>query len=132
MPNLTTNAIKFTHNGTIKINCFGLPVIKPEKLYFEVEDSGIGIPKDKISSLFKEFSKVKNEKNLNPNGIGLGLYICKRIVEGCGGEIKISRSNLESENPFDHGTTFDFFMPILETKNSQLIQQASSGSQEDR
>jgi signal transduction histidine kinase len=87
MLNLLTNAIKFTKNGTIKINCYGFPIIKPKKLLFEVEDSGIGIPRDKVASLFKEFSKVKNEENLNPNGIGLGLYICKRIVEGCGGEI---------------------------------------------
>jgi two-component system, sensor histidine kinase len=92
---LITNAIKFTQDGTIKIKCYGSPVLKPEKLHFEVIDSGIGIPLDKVASLFKEFSKVKNEENLNPNGIGLGLYICKRIVEGCGGEIKVSRSILK-------------------------------------
>jgi signal transduction histidine kinase len=44
MLNLITNAIKFTRDGEIKIKCFGFPIIKPEKLLFEVEDSGIGIP----------------------------------------------------------------------------------------
>jgi signal transduction histidine kinase len=52
-------------------------LFKPSKLYVEVEDTGIGIPNDKISCLFKEFSKIEDSYNLNPSGIGLGLYICK-------------------------------------------------------
>jgi len=55
-----------------------------------VNDSGIGIPKEKISNLFKKFKTVDSDHGLNPNGIGLGLYICKKVVELCGGEIYIS------------------------------------------
>jgi signal transduction histidine kinase len=50
-------------------------------------DTGVGIPEDKISSLFQEFSKIEDSQDLNPNGIGLGLFICKQVVEGCGGII---------------------------------------------
>jgi two-component system, sensor histidine kinase len=77
-----------------------------------VKDNGAGIPKDKLQSLFKEFYKVEDSLNLNPSGIGLGLFICKRVVEGCGGQIKVLRSVHALENPFNQGTTFEFTMPI--------------------
>jgi signal transduction histidine kinase len=78
----------------------------------EVEDTGIGIPKDKYQTLFKEFSKIENLDSRNPNGIGLGLYICKRVTESCGGKIWISESNLKQDNSLKHGTTFAFTMPF--------------------
>jgi signal transduction histidine kinase len=96
-------------------------MLSPTSLNIEVEDHGIGIPQDKISSLFKEFSKVKNDENLNPSGIGLGLYICKKVVEGCGGNIKVARSVQKSLCKQDHGTTFEFSMPILEEINTRQI-----------
>ena len=55
-------------------------------------DTGLGIPNEEIPKLFREFSKVEDVHNLNPNGIGLGLFICKRIVEACGGKIWIGYS----------------------------------------
>jgi signal transduction histidine kinase len=90
--NLLTNAIKFTPKGRIEIICYGQPLNNPKELHVMVKDNGAGIPKDKLQSLFKEFSKVEDSLNLNPSGIGLGLFICKRVVEGCGGQIKVLRS----------------------------------------
>jgi signal transduction histidine kinase len=78
----------------------------------EVKDTGIGIPKDKIPDLFKKYSTVEQSKDLNPNAIGLGLYICKRVVNKCGGEIQIKYSANEHESPLNHGTIFSFTMPI--------------------
>jgi len=46
-----------------------------------IEDTGMGIPKDKIDTLFVNFSKINKHKKNNPHGIGLGLSICKNIVE---------------------------------------------------
>jgi signal transduction histidine kinase len=86
--------------------------MNPSYLYFEVEDTGIGIPKAKIPSLFQKFSKIEESEHLNPNGVGLGLFICKKVVESCGGEIKVDKSVLKSENPLNHGTTFIFTMPF--------------------
>jgi signal transduction histidine kinase len=83
--NLLTNAIKFTQDGTVTIYCQAIPVLKPQRLYVEVVDTGVGIPRDKINCLFDQFYKVEDTHNLNPNGIGLGLFICKHVVEGCGG-----------------------------------------------
>ena len=63
-------------------------------MYITVRDTGIGIPNDKIPKLFREYSKVEDEQDLNPYGIGLGLFICKKIVQACGGEIWVSFSAL--------------------------------------
>jgi signal transduction histidine kinase len=60
--NLITNAIKFTQDGKINIHCQAIPLLKPYKLYVEVEDTGIGIPKNKMSQLFKEFSKIEDSR----------------------------------------------------------------------
>ena len=48
-------------------------------------DTGIGIPADEISKMFQKFQTVGNGRALNPNGIGLGLYICRKVVELCDG-----------------------------------------------
>jgi two-component system, sensor histidine kinase len=58
--NLLTNAIKFTQDGKITIHCQAIPLINPTDLYVEVEDTGVGIPEDKIPLLFKEFSKIED------------------------------------------------------------------------
>ena len=62
--------------------------------------------------MFKKFKTVENSRDLNPNGIGLGLYICKRVIELCGGEIYISKSVQQIDDPINHGTQFVFTMSI--------------------
>ena len=111
--NLLTNAIKFTQDGKIKLNCtFSYPYNGKILLKVAVKDTGIGIPKDKINEVFKEFSQIENGARLNPNGIGLGLYICKRVIDFYGGQIYVSRSILIDEDPRNHGTTFVFTMMV--------------------
>ena len=72
------NAIKFTVRGKIGIFCS----LSQDKQYLltEVKDQGIGIPKNEIKNLFQLFRTLPNGKAVNPNGIGLGLYLCKLIV----------------------------------------------------
>ena len=67
-------------------------------MYIKVKDTGLGIPDEEVPRLFREFSKVKDEENLNPNGVGLGLFICKSVVESCGGNIWIESSTLKARN----------------------------------
>ena len=84
-----------------------------------VKDTGIGIKEEDISKLFKNFGKLESHNHLNPNGIGLGLKICKQIAQKLGG-------NIEVESQVNKGTTFTFsfknlddslhFLKIIEEK----------------
>ncbi|WP_052825906.1 tetratricopeptide repeat-containing hybrid sensor histidine kinase/response regulator [Neotamlana nanhaiensis] len=87
--NLMSNSIKFTTNGEINLRV-KLQSLNHENvtLCFEVEDTGKGIPEDKIDSVFDKFSQLENS-NLNYQGTGLGLSITKNLVELFGSKIKI-------------------------------------------
>ena len=97
--NLLSNAIKFTEKGRITVN------VKTQilehgavKLWSSVEDEGIGIPEDKISSLFKPFSQVDGSHTRKFGGTGLGLVICKEFINMMGGEIGVeSRAGVGSK-----------------------------------
>ncbi|MFW6249123.1 MAG: ATP-binding protein, partial [Bacteroidota bacterium] len=86
--NLLSNAVKFTSKGHIDIN---VRVLKSEedkvKLRFSVSDTGIGIPEEKQSELFQNFTQADINTSRKFGGTGLGLSICKKLVELQGGEI---------------------------------------------
>ena len=65
----------------------------------QIKDTGVGIPNEDIDKLFKLFGKAKDVNKLNKKGTGLGLTICKKIVESMGGKISI-------ESVYGKGTTF--------------------------
>ncbi len=92
--NLVSNAVKFTEEGFVKI---GLEVVSEieEKIEirFVFEDSGIGIPEDKLESVFEAFTQASAATTRRFGGTGLGLAIVKRLVNLFGGEIKILRKN---------------------------------------
>jgi signal transduction histidine kinase/DNA-binding response OmpR family regulator/streptogramin lyase len=100
--NLVGNAVKFTHKGEIFIdikadNC----TKKNVKLLFKICDTGIGIPADKLSRLFKAFSQVDSSTTRKYGGTGLGLVISEKLIELMGGKIEV-KSQPQS------GTTFYF------------------------
>ncbi len=96
--NLLSNAIKFTSDGgQIKVNAQR----KDDVILHEVQDTGMGIPKDKIERVFDEFYQVEVGKF---GGTGLGLAITKRLVEEHGGKIWV-------ESQQGKGTTFYFTIP---------------------
>ncbi len=100
--NLISNAMKFTHQGEIfvSVNLVKMDTSSLE-LAFHVKDTGIGIPKDKLSRLFKAFSQVDSSTTRKYGGTGLGLVISERLVQLMGGAITV-----ESESAV--GTTFTF------------------------
>ena len=102
--NLLSNASKFTDNGYIR---FGYqPINSNAQLYFFVEDTGIGIKESAQKYVFERFKQVHDRKKQTEyGGTGLGLTICKNIVEMMGGEIGV-----KSEE--GTGTTFYFTLPI--------------------
>ena len=100
--NILGNAIKFTEKGHIKV---AVKIQEKDrekmKVIFSIEDTGIGIPKDKQHQLFNPFSQVDGSNTRQYAGTGLGLTISKRLVENMGGEIW-----LQSE--YGKGSTFYF------------------------
>ena len=104
--NLVGNAIKFTEDGTIKIEVNSLPIDESlQELQFAITDTGIGINEEHIRNLFVPFSQIDNSATRKHNGTGLGLSICKKIIEEMGGRIWI-------ESAVAKGTTFNFIVPV--------------------
>lgn len=100
--NLVSNAVKFTHSGEVVLN-IKLKEVLPDGilLAFDVTDTGIGIPEDKISKLFNAFTQVDSSTTRKYGGTGLGLVISERLIKLMGGYIKVS-------SEFGKGTTFSF------------------------
>lgn len=106
--NLINNALKFTKSGEVKVI---LKAVKTTKkisiIHFKVVDTGIGIPEEKIESVFDSFSQGSIEINRKYGGTGLGLTIVKKLIEMLGGKIK-----LESEVGNGSSFTFDLCFKI--------------------
>jgi len=87
--NLLGNAMKFTHQGEIFLGVtLNSTVVQDEiEVGFEVRDTGIGIPAEKLPKLFESFSQVDSSTTRKYGGTGLGLVICERLVELMGGKI---------------------------------------------
>ncbi|MBA3647058.1 MAG: tetratricopeptide repeat protein [Chitinophagales bacterium] len=103
--NLTGNAIKFTDNGFVKIEC----TIQEENeefcaVHFAVTDSGIGIPEQKMDDVFKSFVQASASTTRKYGGTGLGLSISKHLVEMQGGTIGVT-------SKVNEGTQFSFTIP---------------------
>ncbi|MEY2639569.1 MAG: hypothetical protein RIR90_1051 [Bacteroidota bacterium] len=128
--NLVSNAVKFTEKGTVELVA-SLPIrnAKDLELQISVRDTGIGIPADQIGMVFEEFAQASNsgkEGRRAVQGTGLGLPICKMLVELQGGEMKV-------ESTVGKGSLFSFiipyqiaFAPSLE-RQSQEVQQVFLG-----
>lgn len=100
---LLNNALKFTHSGSIH---FGLDHIDENKRYhFYVFDTGIGIQKEKQAFIFDRFRMGDDTHTREYEGMGIGLFICKKLVEMLGGHIEVSSEENE-------GTHFKFYVPL--------------------
>lgn len=113
--NLISNAIKFTHEGSIIVRVEGLRRKGTEEytLAFQVKDTGIGIPADQQHQLFTSFSQLHPSLNRQYGGTGLGLAISKKLVELMGGVIGVE----SSENV---GSSFYFTIPTRSLKDGNV------------
>jgi signal transduction histidine kinase/DNA-binding response OmpR family regulator len=100
--NLISNSVKFTDVGSITCSARQ----KGTELLVSVKDSGIGIAPDDQPKVFEKFKQVGDTLTDKPKGTGLGLPICKEIVEYHGGRIWV-------ESEAGHGSTFSFTLPII-------------------
>ena len=103
LTNLIGNAVKFTSKGYVLVRVVGVfdPVANKTRLHVSVQDTGIGIPADKMVHVFGEFNQVDDARNRSYEGTGLGLSISQKLIRMMGGEIWV-----ESEEGI--GSTFGF------------------------
>jgi CheY-like chemotaxis protein/HPt (histidine-containing phosphotransfer) domain-containing protein/two-component sensor histidine kinase len=118
LTNLLGNAVKFTRKGEVILKVeLKSQDSKKALVYFEVQDTGIGISKENIDSLFKAFSQVDSSSTRKFGGTGLGLSISKRLAEKMGGEIGVESNEgdgstfwftvvLEKHKPTENNATF--------------------------
>lgn len=116
LSNLTNNALKFTHAGGVTITVSSLAHVEAGKavLRFAVSDTGIGISKEKIASIFDAFSQADSSTTREYGGTGIGLTICRRLVAAMGGSISV-------DSVVGSGTTFMVEMPCEIIGESALI-----------
>ena len=123
MTNLLGNALKFTSEGEIVVRARSIDGQTPHTpavlrslktpgapdmwLWVSVEDTGVGIPPEKFSQVFEKFKQISNTLGYAARGTGLGLPICREIVERHGGRIWV-------ESTVGVGSTFSFVIPVEE------------------
>lgn len=107
LTNLAGNAVKFTNEGHVTLRVTGIS--NPEEgtcaVHCMIEDTGIGIPVEKIDHVFGEFNQVEDERNRKFEGTGLGLAISRRLIELMKGEIWV-------ESDEGKGSCFGFRIPL--------------------
>ncbi|MEZ5401578.1 MAG: ATP-binding protein [Bryobacteraceae bacterium] len=106
--NLVGNALKFTHRGHVLVEISAPPLLQsggPGPVRVSVHDTGIGIPPEKLSSLFEKFNQVESSRARTYGGTGLGLSICRMLTELMGGDIGVQSTPGE-------GSTFAVSLPM--------------------
>ncbi len=110
--NLVGNALKFTEKGKITIRITPQHGDPQRGICFAVEDTGIGIAKDRQDAIFEKFTQADSSTTRKFGGTGLGLTICQQLVTLMGGEIGVKSVK-------DEGSTF-FFNVVLETRTPEI------------
>ncbi|MFM2588113.1 ATP-binding protein [Vibrio sp. TBV020] len=106
--NLIGNALKFTQHGHIELKATSLQIEQQPHLYIEVKDTGIGIDKEHLSTIFEKFQQADGSTTRKYGGTGLGLAISKKIVDMMGGELKVT-------SEVGLGSSFYFTIPMQVT-----------------
>lgn len=114
LDNLIENGIKYTPEGSVSIEV----TASDDYVRISVEDSGLGIPAEDLPHLFQKFYRVDNTDTREIGGTGLGLYLCRRLIESMEGRIWV-------ESEYRKGSTFYIEIPRIDrSKASELTERA--------
>jgi signal transduction histidine kinase len=116
LQNLVNNSLKFTEKGTVTVSARW--VRDKDVVEFKVEDTGIGIPGDKIGTIFDMFRQADSTSTRGYGGVGLGLYIVKSFTELMGGEVAVA-------SEVGKGTTFTVTVPVTADANAPSVETAT-------
>lgn len=109
--NLSYNAVKFTHRGHVEIDF----ALEPnDKLVLTISDTGIGMSEEQLNKVFNEFTQADDSISRRYGGSGLGLSICKSLVELMSGTIQVT-------SKVDQGTIFVVTVPVAVVGTSPLV-----------
>jgi CheY-like chemotaxis protein len=134
LTNIMGNAVKFTDAGDVTVAVSGRVEDDIAQLEIDVKDSGIGIPPEKMDSIFDKFNQVDGTSTKRHEGTGLGLAISKQLVEKMNGDISVS-------SVLGEGSTFSFRLPLpvssdviaspaITEQNPEIAHKPRSASQE--
>lgn len=116
MSNLIENAIKYTKRGEVTINV----VSEGDIVKISIQDSGIGIAPEDIPHLFQKFYRIDNTDTREIGGTGLGLYLCRRLVESMNGQVWV-------ESKSGEGSTFYVSLPRVANENvAELLKERNN------
>ncbi|MBI3510682.1 MAG: PAS domain S-box protein [Bacteroidetes bacterium] len=120
--NLVSNSVKFTESGRVDIS-IGITAEDAEnyKLTFIVKDTGIGIPQDRLATIFESFTQASNETSRKYGGTGLGLTIVKQLTELLDGTIEV-------ESRIGYGSTFRITLPFRKCESDLVPAQIETHS----
>ena len=126
LTNLIGNAIKFTSEGEIKVITSHKERSKDQiEVHFEVRDSGIGIPSDKLDNIFESFYQIDEPGHTKSNGTGLGLAITKELISLQGGIL--TATSIEGK-----GSSFYFSIPLTKSKLQSTEETIKTESRSDK
>ena len=111
--NLVNNALKFTERGFVHVTIAPTPG-RAEFLSIAVTDTGVGIPADKLETIFDAFSQADQSTTRHYGGTGLGLAICRRLVGAMDGQIEVA------SRP-DEGSTFTVTIPLTRVEGALRV-----------
>ncbi len=108
--NLLGNAIKFTHQGNVKLICRHTKVNNKHQIYFAIQDTGIGIAEENLTKVCDAFTQIDDSRTRDFEGTGLGLKISHQLVSLMGGKLTLS-------SEVDVGSCFSFTLAFEEGKD---------------
>lgn len=110
LDNLIENAVKYTPEGEVRVDINGTE----DRVVVSIKDTGLGIPTEDIPHLFQKFYRVNNMDRQSIGGTGLGLYLCRRLVEAMQGRLWV-------ESTFGSGSTFFVELPRIDSQEATRL-----------